>query len=264
MTCSSRPALPANDQEQEPRRPSRRSRSTSTASTMSCWSVAARRRQHRMPTSAPRWRRRFTRNIPDYEPGPRRLGPRRSRSASNLRPSWPGATCRRQPVGSRRGGVRLRGTMTETDARDRLVAHIRAERALWANLVNEIGEDRMTEPGPMGEWTFKDLASHLLAWRERTIARLEAAAEGREEPPQPVAGRARRRGGRPDQRLDPRADARPAAARRPGRRRPLLRAIRERRRRAARGPGDTARCVPVARRQGARRCRAVRPPARRA
>ena len=27
----------------------------------------------------------------------------------------------------------------------------------------------MTEPGPMGEWTFKDLAAHLLGWRERTI-----------------------------------------------------------------------------------------------
>ena len=75
--------------------------------------------------------------------------------------------------------------MTETDARDRLVAHIRAERAWWANLIDEIGEDRMTEPGPMGDWTFKDLASHLLAWRERTIGRLEAAAAGREEPPNP-------------------------------------------------------------------------------
>ena len=75
--------------------------------------------------------------------------------------------------------------MTETDARDRLVAHIRAERALWADLVNEIGEDRMTEPGAMGEWTFKDLASHLLAWRDRTIGRLEAVAEGRAIPPDP-------------------------------------------------------------------------------
>jgi hypothetical protein len=73
--------------------------------------------------------------------------------------------------------------MNVTDARDRLVANIEAERALWASLVEEIGEDRMTEPGPMGEWTFKDLTAHLLGWRDRTIARLEAAAEGRPEPP---------------------------------------------------------------------------------
>ena len=75
--------------------------------------------------------------------------------------------------------------MTEPDARTKVVANIQAERALWAGLVNEVGEDRMTEPGPMGDWTFKDLASHLLAWRNRTIARLEAAAAGREEPPNP-------------------------------------------------------------------------------
>src|SRR5688572_16209065 len=75
--------------------------------------------------------------------------------------------------------------MSEADARTRVIANIQAERVLWARLVNEIGEDRMTEPGPMGGWTFKDLASHLLAWRDRTIARLEAVAVGREEPPNP-------------------------------------------------------------------------------
>jgi hypothetical protein len=75
--------------------------------------------------------------------------------------------------------------MTENASRDRLLAHIRSERAWWANLVAEIGEERMTEPGPMGAWTFKDLAAHLLGWRERTIARLEAAADGRPEPPAP-------------------------------------------------------------------------------
>jgi hypothetical protein len=76
-------------------------------------------------------------------------------------------------------------SVVEPDPRKRIVADIQAERAWWADLVNEIGEDRMTEPGPMGDWTFKDLASHLLGWRDRTIARLEAAAAGRDEPPNP-------------------------------------------------------------------------------
>lgn len=75
--------------------------------------------------------------------------------------------------------------MTEISARDRLVAHIRAERAWWAELVAEIGEHRMTEPGPMGDWTFKDLAAHLLGWRDRTIGRLEAAAQESHEPAPP-------------------------------------------------------------------------------
>lgn len=35
----------------------------------------------------------------------------------------------------------------------------------------------------MGEWSFRDLAAHLLGWRQRTIARLEAAGAGMPEPP---------------------------------------------------------------------------------
>jgi hypothetical protein len=70
----------------------------------------------------------------------------------------------------------------DRDTRADLIARIDRERAFWRELTDEVGRDRMTEPGPMGEWTFKDLAAHLLGWRERMIARLEAAAEGREEP----------------------------------------------------------------------------------
>jgi hypothetical protein len=69
-----------------------------------------------------------------------------------------------------------------TDPRDALVAKCQREREAWRDLIDEVGVDRMTEPGPMGPWSFKDLAAHLLGWRDRTIARLEAAAEGREAP----------------------------------------------------------------------------------
>lgn len=80
--------------------------------------------------------------------------------------------------------------MTETEAnridpRRELADAIERERAIWRDLVNEVGESRMTEPGPMGEWSFKDLAAHLLGWRNRTIARLEAASQGRAAPPSP-------------------------------------------------------------------------------
>jgi hypothetical protein len=70
-----------------------------------------------------------------------------------------------------------------TDPRTALVARCEREQQAWRDLVDEVGVDRMTEPGPMGPWSFKDLAAHLLGWRDRTIARLEAAAEGREAPP---------------------------------------------------------------------------------
>jgi len=75
--------------------------------------------------------------------------------------------------------------MTETDSRSAIVARIEAERDHWRDLLAQVGEDRMTEPGPMGEWSFKDLAAHLLGWRNRTIGRLEAAATGAPEPPAP-------------------------------------------------------------------------------
>jgi hypothetical protein len=71
------------------------------------------------------------------------------------------------------------------DPQRRLAAAIRAEHETWRALVAEVGDDRMTEPGPMGEWTFRDLVVHLLGWRERTIARLEAIAAGRPDPPDP-------------------------------------------------------------------------------
>lgn len=75
--------------------------------------------------------------------------------------------------------------MTDSDTHTRIRNTIKTERAWWRDLVEEIGEARMNEPGPMGEWTFKDLATHLLGWRNRTIARLEAAAAGRQVPPPP-------------------------------------------------------------------------------
>ena len=70
---------------------------------------------------------------------------------------------------------------TKTD----LLARIEEEREYWHRLIGKIDRDRMEEPGPMGEWTFKDLVAHLTGWRERTISRLEAAGRGDESPPTP-------------------------------------------------------------------------------
>jgi hypothetical protein len=62
---------------------------------------------------------------------------------------------------------------------------IRADQQFWRDLAAEVGPDRYTEPGPMGEWNFGDLAGHLLAWRNRSISRLEAAARGEPDPAPP-------------------------------------------------------------------------------
>ena len=59
--------------------------------------------------------------------------------------------------------------------RSELAARFRSDRDRWRSLVAKVDRARMDEPGPMGEWTFKDLVSHLCAWRLRTLARAEAA-----------------------------------------------------------------------------------------
>lgn len=83
------------------------------------------------------------------------------------------------------GGSVHRMTQSPGTARAHMLSRIRDEQAAWRVLVDEVGRDRMLEPGPMGDWSFRDLVVHLLGWRERTIARLEAAAAGREVPPDP-------------------------------------------------------------------------------
>ena len=65
------------------------------------------------------------------------------------------------------------------------IAAIRADQQFWRDLAAEVGPARYAEPGPMGEWSFGDMAGHLLGWRDRTIARLQAAGRGEPDPPNP-------------------------------------------------------------------------------
>ena len=78
--------------------------------------------------------------------------------------------------------------MTETGTKTRVLDAIDAERAAWHALVAEVGEDRLEEPGPMGDWSFKDLAAHLTGWRQRSLDRIEAGLRGEPDssPPWPA------------------------------------------------------------------------------
>jgi hypothetical protein len=62
---------------------------------------------------------------------------------------------------------------------------IKQDQQFWRDLAAEVGPERYAEPGPMGEWSFADMAGHLLGWRSRTISRLEAAARGEADPAPP-------------------------------------------------------------------------------
>ena len=65
------------------------------------------------------------------------------------------------------------------------IAWLRADQEFWRALAAEVGPARYAEPGPMGDWTFADMAGHLAGWRERTINRVLAVARGEPEPAPP-------------------------------------------------------------------------------
>lgn len=65
------------------------------------------------------------------------------------------------------------------------IAALRADQEFWRALAAEVGPGRYAEPGPMGEWSFADMAGHLTGWRERTINRVVALGRGEPEPAPP-------------------------------------------------------------------------------
>jgi hypothetical protein len=75
--------------------------------------------------------------------------------------------------------------MTQIPNKSDLLAEIERERRFWEQLVAQIGEEHMLEPGATGDWTFKDVVAHLNGWRSKTLARPEAARSGRTPTPPP-------------------------------------------------------------------------------
>ena len=65
------------------------------------------------------------------------------------------------------------------------VESIRADQQFWRDLAAAVGPERYADPGPMGDWSFGDMAGHLLGWRNRTISRLDALGRGEPEPAPP-------------------------------------------------------------------------------
>jgi hypothetical protein len=75
--------------------------------------------------------------------------------------------------------------MSDSGRRATWLERIGRERQMWERLLAEVGDDRMLEPGAAGAWSFKDVVAHLNGWRVLTLARLEAARDGRDPEPPP-------------------------------------------------------------------------------
>ena len=68
--------------------------------------------------------------------------------------------------------------MTSVENKQQVIERLQWERAAWEALLAEVGEERMTQPGPMGDWTMKDTVAHVTGWGQEHIAHLQAAQRG--------------------------------------------------------------------------------------
>ena len=67
--------------------------------------------------------------------------------------------------------------MTEPISKKQLLAEMQSEQAAWLALLDEIGEENMTQPEVAGGWSIKDIVAHLTGWRKRTVLRCRAALD---------------------------------------------------------------------------------------
>ena len=68
--------------------------------------------------------------------------------------------------------------MDEPKTKAELVDAMRAKRAAWEALLDEVGEARMIEPGVDGEWSVKDVIAHVTVYERWTLNRLQPGLRG--------------------------------------------------------------------------------------
>ena len=66
-----------------------------------------------------------------------------------------------------------------------LLTWLQEEYQQWQALLDQIGPERMDQPGVAGHWSIKDIIAHLTGWNRHLVARLQAAQHGQPQPPPP-------------------------------------------------------------------------------
>lgn len=69
--------------------------------------------------------------------------------------------------------------------KEQLLAKIRTARTRWEDLLAQVPEARMTEPGVEGEWSLKDVIAHLEAYENWNASVIEKALSGERSIPEP-------------------------------------------------------------------------------
>jgi hypothetical protein len=71
--------------------------------------------------------------------------------------------------------------MTKTE----LLHWLQEEHRQWEAFLDQIGPERMDQPGVAADWSIKDIVAHLAGWQPRLTTRIQAAQRGEPEPPPP-------------------------------------------------------------------------------
>ena len=66
-----------------------------------------------------------------------------------------------------------------------LLNWLQEEYQQWEAFLDQIGPERMEQPGVNGDWTMKDMVAHLTGWQPRLISSIQAAQRGEPKPPPP-------------------------------------------------------------------------------
>jgi hypothetical protein len=60
----------------------------------------------------------------------------------------------------------------------KLLETLRTERGNWESLLEKIGEERMTIPGVVGDWSIKDVIAHIMSYEQYILDRLRETLRG--------------------------------------------------------------------------------------
>ena len=69
------------------------------------------------------------------------------------------------------------GNSTGPISKKQLLAEMQSEQVAWLAVLDEIGEENMTQPEVAGGWSIKDIVAHITGWRRRTVLRFRAALD---------------------------------------------------------------------------------------
>jgi len=77
--------------------------------------------------------------------------------------------------------------MGTPETRTDVLSTLLMEQALWEAMLDDVGEERMDEPGVEGTWSVKEIAAHLTGWDDWIAGQVRTVGRGEPYVPDEVA-----------------------------------------------------------------------------